>query len=73
MLSLSSSSSEDESRRWIAIGDDVGIDMGVADVDGGILFYYALEQEKDDEWKEQVSRATDIQVSRYSSFIEYFS
>jgi len=50
----------------------VGIDMGVEDVDGGILFYYALEQEKDDEWKEQVSRATDIQVSRYSSFIEYF-
>ena len=72
MLSLSSSSSEDESRRWIAIGDDVGIDMGVEDDDGGILFY-ALEQEKDDEWKEQVSRATGIQVSRYSSFIEYFS
>ena len=45
MLSLSSSSSEDESRRWIAIGDDVGIDMGVEDVDGGILFY-ALEQKK---------------------------
>jgi len=59
MLSLSSSSSEEESRRWIAIGDDVGIDMGVEDVDGGILFY-ALEQEKDDEWKEPVSRATDV-------------
>ena len=38
MLSLSSSSSEEEeSRRRIAIGDDVGIEIGVEDVDGGIL------------------------------------
>ena len=34
---LSLSSEEEESRRRIAIGDDVGIDIGVEDVDGGIL------------------------------------
>ena len=35
---LLSLSSEEESRRRIAIGDDVGIDIGVEDVDGGILY-----------------------------------
>jgi hypothetical protein len=32
-----SSSSEEESRRLIAIGDEVGIDIGVEDVDDGII------------------------------------
>ena len=46
MLSPSSPSSEEESRRLIAIGDDEGIDMGVEDVEDGIIMKRATEKRK---------------------------